>query len=34
MSNCLIYKDDRWICVTYRTFMDYKGEKKIVGCGS
>ena len=34
MSNFLIFKDYRWICVTYRTFMDYKGEKKIVGCGS
>lgn len=33
MSNFLIFKDDRWIGVSYRTFMYYKGEKKIVGGG-
>lgn len=34
MSNFYIFTNGKWVGVSYRTFMDYKGEKKIVGGGN
>lgn len=33
MSNFYILVNEKWVGVSYRTFMDYKGEKKIIGGG-